>query len=195
MAVPCDDEPDSSLASRAAGGDGRALDALVVRWRDRVFRLAHRVLRRPEDADDVAQEVFLKMVRSIGTYRSDAPFEHWLLRIATNTCRDHLRERRRRPAAVLADMTDDASAWLDRALSGASLAATEAESARILASNLLDTLHPKDRMILVLLDLEGRSTEEIAAILGSTRAAIKVRAMRARRALRQLTERLPRRTR
>src|SRR6185295_18860038 len=104
-------------------------DALVARWRDRVFRLAHRFFPRPEDAEDVAQEVFLKMYRSLATYRSDAPFEHWLMRIATNACKDQLRDRRRRPATPLAEVTDDASAWLDRALAGGSISAAESAHA------------------------------------------------------------------
>ena len=187
------DETDAGLAVRAAGGETQAFDALVLKWKDRVFRLALRFVRRPEDAEEIAQEVFLKMYRSIGSYRSDAPFEHWLLRVATNACRDELRERRRKPAAVLADVTAEPVAWLDRALCGASLAAVEAERARAIAADLLDTLPPKDRVVLVLMDLEGMSATETAAVTGSTRGAVKVRAMRARRALRRLAGRLQRR--
>jgi len=179
-------DPDAELAARAARGDPAAFDELVARWKVRVFQLAHRFVARAEDAEDVAQEVFLKMYRSLHTYRSDAPFEHWLMRIATNACRDQLRERKRRPAAPLAELTPDASAWLDRALAGRSLAAAEAERARAAAAELLDRLSVTDRMVLVLVDVEGRSTEEVAALLGSTRAAVKVRAFRARRALRRL---------
>jgi RNA polymerase sigma-70 factor (ECF subfamily) len=146
----------------------------------------HRFLPRPEDAEDVAQEVFLKMYRSLSTYRSDAPFEHWLLRIASNACRDQLRERRRRPSTPLAELTDDAASWLDSALAGGSLAAAEADTARLAAAELLDRLPVNDRMVLVWMDVEGRSSNEIAAILGSTRAAVKIRAFRARRALRRL---------
>ncbi len=176
---------------RAAGGDPAAFDVLVRRWKNRVFRLALRFFRRPEDAEDVAQEVFLKLYRTAATYRSDAPFEHWLLRIATNACLDRLRERRRRPETVLSAIASDEGAWLDRALSGASLLAQQAETAKGLAAELLATLPAKDRTVLVLLDLEGLSAAEVAAATGSTRAAVKVRAMRARRTLRRLAGRLP----
>jgi RNA polymerase sigma-70 factor (ECF subfamily) len=186
MTARADAASDEELASRAASGDEAAFEALVVRWKDRVFRLAHRFFGRPEDAEDIAQEVFLKLHRSFGSYRSDAPFEHWLMRIATNACRDQLRERRRRPARPLAELTDDAAEWLDRALAGQALSGAEAANARRLAAELLDQLPAKDRMILVWLDVEGRSTTEIAALLRTSRAAVKIRAFRARRALRSL---------
>jgi len=181
-----EDESDASLMGRAARGDPAAFDALVRRWKNRVFRLALRFFRRPEDAEDVTQEVFMKVYRTAGSYRMDAPFEHWLLRIATNACRDRLRALRRRPEEVLSRITADAGGWLDRALSGAALLAQQAEAAKETAAELLATLPPKDRAVLVLLDLEGLSAWEVAAATGSTRAAVKVRAMRARRALRRL---------
>ena len=113
------------------------------------------------------------------------------MRIASNTCVDRLRERRRRREDVLADITPDAGAWLDAALAGASQEARQAEAARALASELLDSLPPKDRMVLVLMDLEGLSARDVAAATGSTRAAVKVRALRARRSLRRLAEAVP----
>jgi len=186
-----DDESDASLMGKVAGGDPAAFDVLVGRWRNRVFRLALRFFRRPEDAEDVAQEVFMKLYRTAATYRSDAPLEHFLLRIATNACVDRLRATRRRREEVLSAITPDAGAWLDRALGGAALQAQQAEAAKGLAAELLATLPPKDRMVLVLMDLEGLTAQEVASAMGSTRAAVKVRAMRARRALRRLTQRLP----
>ena len=189
-----DDASDASLLARAAAGEAAAFDLLVGRWKNRLFRLALRFFRRPEDAEEIAQEVFLKVYRMAASYRSDAPFEHWLLRIATNTCVDRLRERRRRREDILADITPDAGAWLDAALAGASQEAQQAEAARALAADLLDSLPPKDRMVLVLMDLEGLSAREVAASTGSTRAALKVRALRARRALRRLADGIPRRS-
>jgi RNA polymerase sigma-70 factor (ECF subfamily) len=185
-------DPDAELAARASRGDAAAFDQLVGRWKERVFQLEQRFFARPQDAEDVAQEVFLKMYRALPTYRSDAPFEHWLMRIATNACRDQLRERRRRPATPLSELTADAPVWLDKALAGRALAAVEAEAARVAAAELLATLPVKDRIVLVLLDVEGRSTEDVAALVGSTRAAVKVRAFRARRALRRLAAEKPR---
>lgn len=188
------ESPDRELAARATAGDVAAFSALVERWQGRVFRLAHRFFRRTEDAEDVAQEVFLKVWRALGSYRADAPFERWLLRIATRTCYDALRQRRRRPETTLAQTADDPGRWLDAALWGASLEAAAAQDARRLAADLLDSLRPKDRIVLVLMDLEGMSAAEVAVATGSTRAAVKIRALRARRALRRLAEGVPRRT-
>jgi RNA polymerase sigma-70 factor (ECF subfamily) len=176
---------------------GLSFDDLVARWKVRVFRLAGRFFPRPEDAEDVTQEVFLKVFRSIDTYRGDAPLEHWILRIATTTCQDELRRRTRRPAETPgarrgaegpAGRGDAASseALLEKALEGRALDAAEAAAARALAADLLDRLPPRDRVVLTLLDLEGFSAAEVAALTGSTRAAVKVRAMRARRALRRM---------
>lgn len=188
-----DEATDGELASRAAGGEAPAFDALVERWRDRVFRLAHRFCRRPEEAEEIAQEVFVKAWRALPGYRREAPFGHWLLRIATRACYDALR-RRRRVETTLAELTEDAGRWLDAALSGASLEAAEAEEARRVAADLLDRLPPRDRIVLVLMDLEGMSAADVAAATGSTRAAVKVRALRARRALRRLVDNAPGRT-
>ena len=186
-----DDESDASLMERAAGGDPAAFDVIVRRWKNRVFRLAMRFFRRPEDAEDVTQEVFLKLYRTAATYRSDAPFEHYLLRVATNACIDRLRATRRRREEVLSALAADTGAWLDRALAGEALEAQQAEAAKGLAAELLATLPPRDRTVLVLMDLEGLSAREVAEATGSTRAAVKVRAMRARRALRRLAGRIP----
>jgi RNA polymerase sigma-70 factor, ECF subfamily len=164
-------------------------DALVARWKVRVFRLAGRFFPRPEDAEDVAQEVFLKVFRSLGSYRGEAPLEHWILRIATTTCQDELRRRRRRPEAKGVDVAAASvspEALLERALQGRALDAAEAAAARSLAADLLDRLPARDRVVLTLLDLEGFSASEVADFTGSTRAAVKVRALRARRALRKM---------
>ena len=181
-----DDASDVSLLARAAAGEAAAFDVLVERWNNRVFRLALRFFRRPEDAEEIVQEVFLKLHRTAAGYRSEAPFEHFLLKIATHACVDRLRVRRRRRESVFADITADAGAWLDAALTGTALEAQQAEAARMLAADLLATLPPRDRMVLVLLDLEGLSAREVASATGSTRAAVKVRALRARRALGRL---------
>lgn len=175
-----------------------SFDDLVARFQDRVFRLAARFFPRAEDAEEVTQDVFLKVHRSLPSYRHEAPLEHWILRIATNTCRDRLRARKRSPEGRLLDPpslrlarggssgASPENEWLEAALRGRALREAEAAAARFVAARLLDRLPPRDRIVLVLMDLEGRSSEEIAAITGSSRAAVKVRASRARRRLRRL---------
>jgi len=190
LPAQAEDASDAALVARAAVGDDAAFEALVVRWQGRVAGLVRHFFRQPQDVEEVAQEVFIKVHRALGGYRGEAPFEHWLLRVATNACRDRLRERRRRPEEVLSQVTEDAQRWLDAALEGAALEAARTESARVLAADLLDALPAKDRIVLVLMDLEGLSSAEVAARTGSTRGAVKVRALRARRALRRLAARV-----
>ncbi len=188
------DEPtDRDLASRAAAGDATAFEVLVERWQGRVFRLAHRFFRHPSEAEDVAQEVFLKAWLSMSSYRAEAPFEHWVMRITTRTCLDELRQRRRRPETSPISVDDESGHWLDSVLVSAASAVAEVDEARRMAADLLERLPAKDRLVLVLMDLEGMSAADTAAATGSTRAAVKIRAMRARRALRQLAERVGRR--
>jgi RNA polymerase sigma-70 factor (ECF subfamily) len=146
MRAPARVDSDEDLAQRAAQGDDAAFGELVARWVGRVFRLVHRFFRKREDAEDVTQEIFLKMYRSLDGYRRDAPFEHWLLRIASNACQDELRRRRRHPSKTLTEVSADAATWLDRALAGEALTAAQVEAARTVASDLLDRLPPKDRM-------------------------------------------------
>src|SRR5215831_13633935 len=125
-------------------------DDLVARFKVRVFRLAGRFFPRPEDAEDVTQEVFLKVFRSLPTYRGDAPLEHWILRIATTTCQDELRRRRRRPEARAA-RAPSFEDLMEKALAGKALDAAEAAAARSLAEDLLNRLPGRDRVVLTLL--------------------------------------------
>jgi RNA polymerase sigma-70 factor, ECF subfamily len=176
---------DEELAVRAsrAGGEG-AFDLLVVRWQRRVFQLVGRFARDVAEQEDLAQEVFLRAFRGLAGYRRSAPFEHWLMRIATRVSLDALRARRRRPEAPLPGAEElGGEAALDRALAAPAERQAERDAARMAARDLLDRLAPKDRLVLVLLDLEGWTTAEISARLGTSRPAIKMRASRARRAL------------
>lgn len=153
-------------------GDREAFAELVRRYQHRVFRLAGRFFRRPEDVEEVAQETFLTAWRKLHTYAERAPFEHWLTRICTRCCYARLR---RRPDPEPLDTVDRP------APAGDPTAAVELE-------RLLSHLAPADRMVLLLLDGEGWSTTEIADRLGWTRANVKVRAHRARARLRRLVE-------
>ena len=153
-------------------GDRDAFGQLVRRYQQRIFRLAGRFFRRPEDVEEVAQETFLTAWRKLGTYAGKAPFEHWLTRVCTRCCYARLR-RHPEPEPL-----EDA----DRPVApGDPTAGVELE-------RLLARLKPADRMVLLLLDGEGWTTAEIADRLGWTRTNVKVRAHRARKSLRRLVE-------
>jgi len=166
---------DAALVARAAAGDAAAFTSLVERWKDRVFRLALRFVRRPEDAEEIAQEVFMKLYRAAATYRSGAPFEHWLTRLCLRCAYDRLRRPSRSP---------ESAAWPgpEQAAEGPAPDPT----ARLEVERLLAHLQPADRFLLVLLEAEGWSVAEIAERLGWSRVNVKVRAHRARQRLRRV---------
>lgn len=155
-------------------GDRAAFEALVKRYERRVFKLAARFFRRPEEVEDVAQETFLQIWRKLDTYSAKAPFEHWLTRVCLNCC--YARFRKRRPEET--GVTE-----LDVPVAG------EDPGHRLDAERLLATLEPDDRFVLRLLHGEGWTTNEIAQKMGWSQSKVKVRAHRARRRLRKaLTE-------
>lgn len=168
---------DRPLVEASRRGDEDAFTQLVRRHERRVFRLVGRFFRRPEEVDDVAQETFLTVWRKLDTWRAAAPFEHWLTRVCLNTCYQRLRRKRR----------DDVE--LDDVLTATTAAPSHDPGARLEVTRLLASLPATDRFVLLLLDGEGWSTEEIADRLGWTRVNVKVRAHRARKKLRQLLAR------
>jgi RNA polymerase sigma-70 factor (ECF subfamily) len=166
---------EAGLIRASLNGDQDAFAALVRRHQSRVFHLAGRFFRRPEEVEEVAQETFLRAWMKLGTYRADAPFEHWLTRLCLRCAYDRLRQRKGDPGA-LAELAEDVE----------SPAADP--DARMEVARLLAHLPPADRFVLVLLDGEGWSVAEIAERLGWTRVNVKVRAHRARKRLRRLLE-------
>lgn len=153
------------------GGDRAAFEALVKRYERRVFRLAGRFFRRPEEVEDVAQETFLTVWRKLDTYRARAPFEHWLTRVCLNCC--YARFRKRRPEQALDEVAEVA-------------VAAEDPGPRLDAERLLATLEPEDRFVLQLLYGEGWTVAEISRKLGWSPSKVKVRAYRARRRLKKV---------
>ncbi len=168
------DREEAAWIEAARGGDRAAFEALIKRYERRVFRLAGRFFRRPEEVEDVAQETFLTIWRKLDTYRARAPFEHWLTRVCLNCC--YARLRKRRP-----EETQDQP--LDVPITGGD------PVTRLDVERLLAALEPEDRFVLQLLHGEGWTVAEISRKLGWTRSKVKVRAHRARRRLRTLLTR------
>ncbi len=166
-------DADDALVAAARGGDQDAFTELVRRHQRRVFQLASRLLRRREDVEDAAQETFLTAWAKLGSFRGDAPFEHWLTRVCLNTCYARLRR---------GESGDLGEAELELA------APARDPDARLDAERLLARLPAADRFVLRLLDGEGWSVAEIASRLGWSRVNVKVRAHRARHRLRRLVE-------
>ncbi len=164
--------------ARAKRGEREAQQWLLSRYRSCVVRLATHILRRPDEAEDVAQEALVRALTQIKSYRGEAPFSTWLLRIATRVCIDHTRRRTRRREVAF----EDTFAEIHTSTSG------QVQDARLLVSSLLDELTPPLRAALVLRELEELSYEEIAALLKIPVGTVRSRLSAARTRFRQLYE-------
>jgi len=184
---------DAALVVRAREGDDPAFEELFNRHRRRVALIAGRFFRRREQIEEVVQEAFTKAFFALPEFSNqrDASFAAWLARITFNTCYDELRRNKRRPESALSEVSDEEAAWLREQLVDESAGAdVEADaSAKDLAAKLLARLSPEDRLLLVMLDVEGMSVNEIAESTKWSASKVKVRAHRARASLRKVLAR------
>lgn len=156
--VAGDDVEETQWIERARAGDECAYRWILDRYRERVIRLATHILRQPDEAEDAAQEAFIRAFRKLDGFREDGRFSAWLFRITTRICLD-----RRRRRTWWADETGaPAAARLERATRDCS----EAVVTELVVAALLDRLSPGVRAVLVLRELEGLEYSEIAAALG-----------------------------
>ncbi len=132
----------------------------------------------------------MKMFSRLDQYRGAVPFPHWVSRIAVTTCIDQLRAQRRRPELRHADLSENEAEALDRVTADEGAAPNDAMAARELVERLLGQLKPADRLVIQLLDLDGKSIAEISGLTGWNQTLIKVRAHRARRKLQVLFSKL-----
>lgn len=173
------------LLAPVRDGDQRAARRLVELLYPQVIRIVRAHLPRRSAEEDLAQEVFLKVFTRLDQYRGDVPLAHWVSRIAVTTCIDQLRAQRRRPEWRMADLGEQEAEALER--SGTpdwQPTPSDAVGARELVVRLLETLDPKDRLVINLLEMEGKSVAEVQAVTGWGASMIKVRAFRARMRLR-----------
>jgi RNA polymerase sigma-70 factor (ECF subfamily) len=158
---------------------------LVVKYSPRVFATARRYARRESEIEDIVQEVWLKAFQKLASFRGDAPFEHWLMRLAVRTCYDFLRGHQRNRETPFTELTEPETDWLDRFVSAPDSADENAAAARLLVHRLLEQLSPPARLVITLLEIEDRSVKEIAALTGWSVPLVKVRAFRARKEMRK----------
>lgn len=165
-----------TLSGRPAAQD--AYEALVRRYEAKVRRLCVSMLSDPADADDAAQEIFLKAYRSLDRFRGASSFSTWLYRIAANHCRDCLRARAREAAESWEALLEEQGDRIERLLSAPPEADTSGEDD--LVRRVLAQLAPDYRLILVLREVEGLSYEELAETLQCSLDAVRGRLSRAR---------------
>ena len=178
-----ENEPtDDNLIISALAGDDGAFSRLVGRHKRRVFRLAGRFARDSDELEDICQEVFIKVYENLASFRRDAPFEHWLSRIAVRCCYDALRSRKHEKSHTSLD--DVAYELHDRAAD----VRNSTFHLRDLLNRALAQLKHDERLVITLMELEEFSVREIAASTGWSEANVKVRAHRAREALKRIVE-------
>lgn len=165
-------------------GDDRAFAQLVRQFKDRILRLVARFARNAHDLDEIAQDVFVDAHRSLAKFRADAPFEHWLCRIATRRCQDYLRRLYRRR------WWSSLEAMRETGFEPAADAPAAVDPRVDLLRTALRRLHPDHQTILNLLELQDCSVREAAQLTGWSESNVKVRAHRARHALRAEMEKL-----
>jgi len=167
-------------------GSEEAARLLIGRLFPLVMKIVRSHLPRRTDEEDLAQMIFAKMFAHIGQFSGNVPFEHWVSRVAVNTCLNQLRAEKCRPELRWADLNEEEADVIEKVNSVSNdPGPAEALVARELAHKMLEALSPKDRLILSMLDLEGRSVEEVKGLTGWNASLIKVRAFRARRKLRK----------
>src|ERR1700730_13113071 len=174
---------DRELVRQAQAGNKEAFEELVRRHQHRVFAVAGGILRRREDVEDIAQQVFVKAYFSIKRFDQRAAFSTWLYKITVNECWDLLRKKKVRPLLYESDLSEEQAQQFsatERLASGAQDVSDRLE-AQQQVERLLEGLDERDRMMLILKEVEGFAIEEIAEILDLNANTVKVRLFRARR--------------
>jgi RNA polymerase sigma-70 factor (ECF subfamily) len=162
----------------------------VTKYQGRVFATARRYARRESEVEDIVQEVFIKAYQKLPSFRGDAPFEHWLMRMAVRTCYDFLRSHHRNRETAFTELTEPETDWLDRFVAEPESASEDADAARLLIEKVLSALSPPARLVITLLEIEERSVKEIAELTGWPVPVVKVRAFRARAEMRKILSRM-----
>ncbi len=174
----------------AQAGDDAAFNCIVVAYRKRILATIARLIGRPEDVEDVAQEVFLRLYYSLDQLRTPEVFEPWLYRLTVNASYDYLRRQRRRNESRMADLSEQQVVMADAAAGGR--ASTEGErrnEVRELVDSLLSCVSEEDRVLLKLKEVEGLSLKELEKIYCVKENALKVRLFRARQRVLKAFER------
>ena len=180
------DLKERSLIQKAKQGDMRAFEELILKHEKIVYNLALRMMNHSEDAQDIAQEVFLKAYRSLSNFDERSAFSTWLYRITHNTCIDEMRKRKGKQTYSLEEELESEEGTMQRQIADAgdtpeeSLLRAEQKSEILQA---LDRLSEEHKAAILLRDVKGLSYEEIAEILELSLGTVKSRISRARNQL------------
>ncbi len=172
---------DFELIEKAKNGDDAAFGQVIQAYRKRILGTIGRLLRKPEDVEDVGQEVFVRLYYSLDQLRTPEVFEPWLYRLTVNAAYDYLRRQKRRPEHRMSDLSEQQVMMAD-AMAGGKAQAEEVRRTKIRETvhGLLDKISEEDRILLMLKEVEGLSLKELEAVYNIKENALKVRLFRAR---------------
>ena len=179
------EQSDLELVRRVQRGERGAFDLLVLRYQHRVVKLVARLLRDPTEAEDVAQEAFVKAYRAISSFRGDSAFYTWLYRIAVNTARNTMASRQRRPLDYEADLSESEQSVVESRMRHGDTpeAAALSEEIHQTVNRAVEDLPEDLRTAIILREIEGLSYEEIAAAMDCPVGTVRSRIFRAREAI------------
>ena len=183
---------DADCIAAVLKGDSESFEPLVKKYSPRVFATARRYARRESEIEDIVQEVWAKAFQKLRTFRGEAPFEHWLMRLAVRTCYDFLRNHQRSRETTFSELAEPETDWLDRFVADPDDASEKAAAARALVQRILTHLSPAARLVITLLEIEEKSVKEISRLTGWSVPLVKVRAFRARAEMRKCLAKIAR---
>lgn len=181
------EQEDAAWIQRISEGDQAAAEAMVRRLYPTVMRMVRSHLPRRTQEEDLAQQVFAKIFQKLHQFSGRVPLEHWVTRIAINTCINQLKHEISRPELRMSDLSEDEEAVVkDLAQTDHDVPGDRVQAARELLDRLMMRLRPDERTVITLLHIEERSTEEISQMTGWPVSLVKVKAFRARNKMRHL---------
>ena len=189
MAEPTSDQ---LLVERVQGGDRRAFDLLVLRYQQRILKLIMRLVRNPTEAEDVAQEAFIRAYRALPSFRGDSAFYTWLYRIAINTAKNHLVSIHRRQLDQDVDLQDPENYEVHARLRDEETpeGLVLQEELRVTVERAIGSLPDELRTAIMLREIDGLSYEEIAQAMDCPVGTVRSRIFRAREAVDRSIEQL-----
>src|SRR4029077_19800584 len=139
---------DSELIAKVLAGHPASFEPLVEKYSPRLFGTARRYAARESEVEDIVQEIWVKAFQKLKSFRGDAPFEHWLMRLAVHTCYDFLRSHQRNREMNFSDISSEETDWLERFAADPANAREDAAAARELVDRVLAKLSPAARLVL-----------------------------------------------
>lgn len=177
------------LIDRSKAGDVAAFEELISVYQKKIYNLTFRMLGNLNDADDLTQETFIRVFKSISNFKGESTFSTWIYRIATNVCLDELRKRKNKKAISLDEEIKVDDGEIKRQIESDTPLPdeiAEKEELRLFVKNAIESLPEEQRLIISLRDIQGLSYDEIAQVLECPSGTVKSRINRARQALKKI---------